>query len=156
MWRALLESCSRETIYARFRYLFQWSSRQAAIRYCFIDYDREIAIVAETVVDGRRQIVGVGRLVSDPNLDSVEYAVLVTDLWQNRGLGGLLTDVCVDIARAWGVERVVAVTTSDNGRMIAVLEERGFTLTPGEDGLIDVVLEIGEGGLCEDGGPPTT
>jgi len=142
LWRALLASCSRETIYARFRYFFQWSSKQAAIRYCFIDYDREVAIVAETEEGGERQIVGVGRLVADPDLETVEYAVLVTDAWQNRGLGGVLTDYCVDIARGWGIRRVVAVTTADNPRMIAVLTERGFTMEPGEQGVVNVSLDL--------------
>jgi acetyltransferase len=141
-WRELLASCSRETIYARFRYLFQWSTKQAAIRYCFTDYDRELAMVAETEEGGTRHIVGVGRLVADPDHHSAEYAVLVTDAWQNRGLGGLLTDTCLDIARDWGVSRIVAVTTSDNARTLALLSERGFETTPGDEGLVDACLGL--------------
>jgi len=79
LWLEMLGSCSKDTIYERFRYFFNWDSHTAAVRYCFIDYDREIAIVAETMVDGVKKLVGVGRLVADPDHSSVEYAVLVTD-----------------------------------------------------------------------------
>jgi acetyltransferase len=138
MWKALLASCSPESRYARFRFLFQWSTHEVAARFCFIDYDREIAIVAERVQDGERSIVGVGRLIADPDHETVEYAVLVNDAYQNRGLGGVLTDYCLEIAKRWGLGRVVAVTTSDNTRMIALFEERGFTVQHGDDGLVSV------------------
>jgi acetyltransferase len=142
-WKAMLASCSRETIYSRFRYMFQWSTHQAAIRYCFVDYDREIAIVAEAEDGDERRLVGVGRLVADPDHESVEYAVLVTDAWQNRRLGALLTDYCLEIAAGWGAKRMVAQTTSDNRRMLALFERRGFVLTPAEDGLVDVSKPLG-------------
>lgn len=143
-WRALLASCSPEALYARFRYLFQWSTHEAATRYCFIDYDREIAIVAETEdgSGGGRALVGVGRLIADPDNETGEYAVLVTDAFQNRGLGGVLTDTCLEIARSWGIRRVVAETTADNVRMIALFQGRGFEVTAGEQGLVTVAKDL--------------
>lgn len=168
LWRQMLASCSRETIYSRFRYFFQWSEHKAAIRYCFIDYDRELALVAETAEDDapaaaatggagaggssgsgeaaggapRRRLVGVGRLVADPDHETVEYAVLVTDAWQNRGLGGVLTDACLQIAQRWGLRRIVAETTTENERMIAVFRRRGFRIDIDPDGrLVSVVKE---------------
>jgi len=143
MWMELLAGCSRESIYARFRHFFQWQSHQAAIRYCFIDYDREIAMVAEWNRDGRRELLGVGRLVADPDHESVEYAVLVGDKWQNRGLGSVLTECCLDIASRWGLKRVVAQTGSDNTRMLTLFKRLGFTTTPSADGsVIDAVKEL--------------
>ena len=135
-WMAMLASCSPETIYARFRYLFHWSTHQAATHFCFTDYDREIAIVAETKEVGQRRLVGVGRLVADPDRETVEYAVLVTDAWQNRRLGGVLTDYCLEIAAGWGLKRVVAQTTSDNVRMLASFATRGFHINPEEGGVV--------------------
>ena len=126
LWLDLLASCSRESIYSRFRYFFFWRSHEVASRYCYIDYDRELAVVAEVGTGPGRRLVGVGRLVAAPGRVSAEYAVLVQDAWQDRGLGGLLTDHCLDIARRWGVRTVTAITTTDNPRMIAVFEKRGF------------------------------
>lgn len=128
MWMNMLASCSRESIYQRFRYFFQWAYHDVAVRYCFIDYDREIAIVAELSENGERKLLGVGRLVGDPDLETAEYAVLVTDAWQDKGLGSLLTDYCIEIARQWGVKKIVAQTTSDNPRMIAVFQKRDFEI----------------------------
>jgi len=128
MWFELLDSCSRESIYSRFRYFFHWRTHEVASRYCFIDYDREIAIVAELNEDGKRRLLGVGRLVADPDHESVEYAVLVGDAWQNMGLGSLLTDYCYEIARHWGLKYMVAQTTTDNHRMVAVFRNKGFTI----------------------------
>ncbi len=143
LWMELLAGCSRESIYARFRHFFQWQSHQAAVRYCFIDYDREIAMVAELERDGRRQLLGVGRLVADPDHESVEYAVLVGDKWQNRGLGSVLTECCLEIAGHWGLRRVVAQTGRDNTWMLALFKRLGFVTTPTEDGsVIDAVMEL--------------
>ncbi len=130
LWMELLGSCSRESIYQRFRYFFQWANHEVAMRYCYIDYDREIAIVAEIEEAGEHKLLGVGRLVADPNLETVEYAVLVVDAWQDRGLGSILTDYCLDIVNRWGIEKIVAQTTSDNPRMISVFRKRDFDIKP--------------------------
>lgn len=132
LWMDMLANCSRETIYARFRYFFQWESHETATHYCYIDYDREIAIVAEYKGKEGRRLVGVGRLIAAPDHETVEYAVLVTDDWQNRHLGSVLTDYCLDIAEKWDVKQIVAETTTDNHRMISVLESRGFDIKTGE------------------------
>ncbi|MDZ7263661.1 MAG: bifunctional acetate--CoA ligase family protein/GNAT family N-acetyltransferase [candidate division KSB1 bacterium] len=128
MWMNMLASCSRESIYQRFRYFFQWAHHEVAVRYCFIDYDREIAIVAELNENGTRKLLGVGRLVGDPELETAEYAVLVADAWQDQGLGSLLTDYCIEIAQHMGVKKIFAQTTTDNPRMIAVFRKRNFDI----------------------------
>ena len=138
LWLAMLGSCSKETIYSRFRYLFDWSTHEVATRYCYIDYAREIAIVAEIGEGDGRRLIGVGRLIADPGHREGEYAVLVVDEWQGRELGGLLTDYCIEIARSWKLERVVAQTTTDNLPMIAVFERRGFDVVVGEDSAVAV------------------
>lgn len=143
LWMALLGSCSRESLYSRFRYLFFWQSHDVASRYCYIDYDREMAIVAESGEGDERRLAGVGRLVAEPGRGSAEYAVLVQDGWQNKGLGGMLTDFCLEIARLWGVTRITAITTTDNPRMVAVFEKRGFSVTRDvETSLVEVSKDL--------------
>jgi acetyltransferase len=128
LWFNLLDRCSQETLYQRFRYLFHWKTHQVASRYCVIDYDREMAIVAEHNEGDKKQLLGVGRMVADPDRKTAEYAVLIQDDWQNKGLGGLLTDYCLKIAADWGIGRLTAQTTSDNPRMVAVFRSRDFTI----------------------------
>jgi len=142
LWMDLLASCSKESIYSRFRYFFHWQSHEVATRYCHIDYDREIAIVAEITEAGKRKLLGVGRLIADPDHEEVEYAVLIADAWQKKELGSILTDYCLEIAAKWNLKRIVAQTTTDNSRMISVFKKRGFRITIGDDSTVDVVKEI--------------
>lgn len=128
MWHRLLSDCSAETIHLRFRCLFRTQDHELASRFCFIDYDREIAIVAEAEQDGERLLLGTGRLVADSDHRSAEYAVHVADPWQGIGLGSLLTDYCLEICQGWGVRNVVAEVARENSRMIRMFEHRGFKL----------------------------
>lgn len=143
MWIDMLASCSKESIYSRFRYFFQWASHEVAARYCYIDYDREIAIVAELGEGDSKKLIGVGRLIADPDHETVEYAILITDAWQNKDLGGMLTDYCFEIAKKWGLKKIVAQTTSDNKRMISVFEKRGFSVeVDPRSSLVEVVKSL--------------
>jgi acetyltransferase len=126
LWHELLRNCSERSIWLRFRYLFKESTHEMATRFCFIDYDRTMAIVAEIEAGGKRQLVGVGRLVADPDHGKAEYAVLVTDAWQGRGLGSLITDYCLEICSTWGINRIYAETTADNQRMQNILRRHKF------------------------------
>lgn len=141
-WLELLGNCSNETIYLRFRKLFEWNSPQVARSYCTIDLDREIALVAEVTIGNVRRIIGVGRLVLNQARDRIEYAVLISDDWQNKGIGGILTKYCLQIAREWKEKRVVANTTCDNRRVISVLRKNGFEVLR-ERGY-EVILEAPE------------
>lgn len=142
MWHAFVSNCSSESIHARFRYSFQGTTHDMATRFCFVDYDREIAIVAEIVEQDQRQIIGVGRLVADADQHEAEYAVLVEDRWQGQGLGSLLTDHCLDVCQEWGIQRIVAETAPDNHRMLDLFRKRGFqTDTTTEDDTVLLVKE---------------
>lgn len=144
LWLEFLGGCSRESIYSRFRYFFHWDSHEVATRYCYVDYNREIAILALITEAEKTKIIGIGRLIADPDHETVEYAVLITDSWQNRELGSLLTDFCMDIARNWKLKKFVAQTTTDNARIIKMFEKRGFEVAFNNDSTVDVWKEIGE------------
>ncbi|QDV23635.1 acetate--CoA ligase alpha subunit [Aureliella helgolandensis] len=128
MWHALVASCSSESLHLRFRYMFKATTHAMATRFCFIDYDREIAMVAETQENGERRLIGVGRLVADADHREAEYAILVSDPWQGIGLGSALTDLCLDICGRWGVRSVVAEMAQQNHRMVHMFELRGFEI----------------------------
>ncbi|MGD0898741.1 MAG: bifunctional acetate--CoA ligase family protein/GNAT family N-acetyltransferase [Thermoguttaceae bacterium] len=128
MWHELLASCSTQSIWFRFSYLFKQTTHEMASRYCYIDYDREMGIVAEVEEEGQRKLIGVGRLVADVDHDVAEYAVIVVDRWHGHGLGGTLTDYCLELAKKWGVKRVVAEVSKENVRMLATFRDRNFEL----------------------------
>ena len=72
------------------------------------------------------------------NHETAEYAVIVVDRWHGHGLGGLLTDYCLEVAKRWNVRRVVAETSKDNARMLATFRNRGFSMNDEQEE--DVVL----------------
>ncbi|MCX6246504.1 MAG: bifunctional acetate--CoA ligase family protein/GNAT family N-acetyltransferase [Bacteroidetes bacterium] len=143
LWLAMIGRCSKESLYSRFRYFFQWQSHETATRFCYNDYDREIAIVAELNEGTSKKILGVGRLIADPDHERVEYAILIEDAWQKKDLGNLLTDYCLEIANAWNLKSIIAQTTTDNKRMISVFRKRGFTIRINDrDSTVDVMKEL--------------
>ena len=143
LWLEMIGNCSKESLYSRFRYFFHWQSHEAATRYCYIDYDREIAIVVEKTENDKKELLGVGRLVADPDHETAEYAILIVDAWQQKDLGNILTDYCMEIASSWKLKRFVAQTTTDNKRMITVFRKRGFEVTVNStDSTVDVKKEL--------------
>lgn len=142
LWLDFLNSCSKDSIYSRFRYFFHWNTHEVATRYCYIDYNREIAIVAQIKDGNNSKIIGIGRLIADPDYEKVEYAVLITDEWQNKELGSILTDYCMEIAKKWNPKTFVAQTSTDNHRMIKMFEKRGFNIIKGADSTVNVRKEL--------------
>jgi acetyltransferase len=138
MWHHLLGTCSPESLRFRFSGMFQQTTHEMATRFCFIDYDREMAIVAEVEEEGQRRLISVGRLVADADHRTAEFAIIVTDAWQGRGVGGMMTDYCCEIAKQWGVREIVAETSKENAVMVRLFRSHGFEID--EDQEEDVVL----------------
>lgn len=108
----------------RFAGAMQSLNPALAAQLCQIDYDRHMALVLE---DGAGQILGVGRLASDPRGDAAEFALIVRSDHQNGGLGRLLLDAVLDHARACGLTEVWGDVAVDNPRMLEMAEAFGFT-----------------------------
>jgi acetyltransferase len=143
LWLVLLGSCSKDSIYHRFRYDFYFDSHEVASQFCFIDYDREIAIVAEhEKEDGTKELIGVGRLIADPDVEIMEYAVLITDKWQKKELGFTLTKYCLEIAKSRGIKKLAAETTRDNKPMISVFRKLNFKIRFNEDTTVSVNKDL--------------
>jgi acetyltransferase len=98
-------------------------------RVCFIDYDREVALVADLRErDGSHKILGVGRLTKEHGLDEAEFAILVRDAWQGKGLGSELLRMLVQVGRKENVRRIVGHIMAENVMMKRVSDEVGFRL----------------------------
>jgi acetyltransferase len=142
MWHDLVASCSAESLRMRFNYMFKRTTHEMATRFCFVDYDREICIVAEVEEDGERKLISTGRLVADVNHEAAEFAVIVVDRWHGRGLGTLMTGYCLEVAKTWGVKRVVAETSKQNIPMLATFRGLGFEENRGEDDVVYLSKEM--------------
>lgn len=127
LWHDLIASSSLESIRFRFRSIFKRSNHHMAVRHCMIDYERELALVVEIGTEARRELIGIAQLITDLSHETAEFAVIVPDPWQGKGIGGLLLDYCLEVAVRWGISEMVAETDPENVRMLAIFDKRGFS-----------------------------
>jgi acetyltransferase len=100
-------------------------------RICFIDYDREMALVVDRKhpETGNHEVLGAGRLSKSHGTNEGEFAMLVSDVYQKQGVGTMLLEQLVQIGRDEGLERITAEILHENRAMQRVCEKVGFTLT---------------------------
>jgi acetyltransferase len=135
----------------RYRYfselkLDQRTAHERLTRVAFNDYDREMAIVVEHRDDqsGEPEILGVARLSKTPGRAEAEFAILLSDQWQNRGLGSRLLRLLLQIARDERLARVTANILPDNLEMQRVCEKLGFRLERSlDEPLVIATIDLG-------------
>ena len=142
------EALSERTVYQRYLQMLHLSQRIAherLTRICFIDYARQMAIVAEREIPGtsEKQIIAVGRLQGITGATESEFAVVVADEYQKTGLGTELLRRLIEIGRAEGVKVITADILAENSAMQKVSEKLGFKLIrePG-DPVVSARLEL--------------
>ncbi|HZP81759.1 MAG TPA: GNAT family N-acetyltransferase, partial [Chthonomonadaceae bacterium] len=124
------ETLSEQSVYLRYCHLMKLSQRVAherLIRICFNDYDRELALVAETTdpQTGQRELMGVARLTR-LNSATAEFALLISDKYQGRGLGTELLRRLLEVARQEGIHHVTADILANNWVMQHIAAKLGF------------------------------
>lgn len=121
------ETLSDRSVYFRYLQALNLSQRVAherLIRICFNDYDREIALVAVR----EDEIMGVGRLHKGRGSTEAEFALLISDAHQGKGLGTAIMGRLLDVARSEGVRKVTADIHADNSAMQAIARKAGFKI----------------------------
>ena len=127
-------SHSERTIRMRFFGMVKQLSRDSLIRLCHLDYDRAMALVAEfRDAEGRPHLCGVSRYYLDPASRKAEFAIVVGDPWQGKGLGYHLMSRLVDAAKQNGAVQLVGTVLRENDAMLNLMREMGFTQGPDED-----------------------
>ena len=124
-----LGKCSEETIYFRyFRLIKKWT-HEMLIRFTQNDYDREMGLMAIGQPPGPEIMMGVSRLVMEANRETGEFAVIVADPWQGKGLGPKLVEEVTGIARERGVKLLWGEVLASNQPMLDMVKRLGFSLT---------------------------
>jgi len=141
----LFQTFSEATMRLRFFRVIREVSHQTMARYCNIDYDREMSIVAELVDDGKRRVIGMVRIVIEPDGQSGEVAVVVGDPWQNRGLGTMMLDYIIEISRDMGLKRVFGEILAENTKMMHICYTRGFEIKPVDEETYLATLNLEKG-----------
>ena len=138
----MLDTMSEETLRGRFFENLIHVNHEMLVRFTNIDYDREMAIVAELTRGKKKRLIGVGRLLGEADRGCGEFAVVVHDDYQGKGLGFKLTDVIIGIAQEKGLREVTGYIDSNNRRMLKVVEELGFIAQANVDGVTTVRLGL--------------
>jgi acetyltransferase len=136
LWTEMIESLSPATAELRFFGPVKEVTKSMGVRYCHIDYDREIAIVAVRAPKGKKKelMVGVARLaIETANPEEGEFAVLVRDDYQRKGVGGELMDKLIQAARDRHVREIHGDVLASNMRMQGFAESLGFEVLPGSE-----------------------
>ena len=137
MLQALVRGLSPESRYFRFASTLPELPLRLLARFTLIDYDREMALVAvvknmSTEADGSthetERIVGVSRVVTNPDGSSCEFALLVADDFTGRGLGTRLMLSIVETARRMGLSEVMGLILTNNTPMLKLVKSLGFTV----------------------------
>lgn len=135
----LFKTLSEETMRFRFFQIIKEMSHETLIRYCSVDYDREVGIVAEIHRD-KREIIGTGRLIVEPGRKTGEFAVVVGDKWQGQGLGSKLMDNIVEIGKDMGLDTIYGLVSSENTKMVELCTKKGFRTERFDDELTKATL----------------
>lgn len=139
---------SEESVYFRYFHLMTLSHRIAhdrLTRICFIDYDREMALVVDRKDPdtGEHIILGAGRLSKSHGVNEAEFAMLVADHYQKQGLGSELLQQLIQIGKDENLDAITAEILHENRPMQRVCEKLGFTLKRTPD-FVEAYLPLGE------------
>jgi acetyltransferase len=144
LWLEMFQNFSEESIRFRFFQIIKDTPHETRVRYCNIDYDREIAIVPELTEDGRKKILGVARVSIEPDRKAGEIAFIVADPWQGLGLGTKMVDYTLEICKDMKIETVYALILPDNYRAISLMKKMGFTIEYSGEGTVRATLNLKE------------
>jgi len=140
---ALFKTVSEETIVFRFNQRLSDMPHERLARYCQLDYEREFAFVA-LVKEGpeRERIIADVRMLKMPDFETAELAIIVADEWQGHGIGSMLIDYCIRIAREMAVKTLWMEILRTNSRMLHLAAGSGFKEILSDEDMVKVALDL--------------
>ncbi|XZG71507.1 bifunctional acetate--CoA ligase family protein/GNAT family N-acetyltransferase [Chitinibacteraceae bacterium HSL-7] len=144
MMARFVDGLSDETRYNRYMNALKSLPQAMLARFTQMDYAREMALVATRGEGDSEAILGVARFTVNPDYDSCEFAVVIDDSMQGKGLGGRLMDALFNAARDMGLDTVEGEVLASNKTMLHFMRRLGFTVQahPEDDGLKWVVKQL--------------
>ncbi|MCK5163674.1 MAG: GNAT family N-acetyltransferase [Desulfobacula sp.] len=119
-------SLSPRSVYMRFFSPVKQLSKIMLIKLTQIDYDREIALVALMGKGQDKKIVGVCRIILEPDKTLGEFAMAISDEWQGKGIGSSLLKLCLKAAHSMGIKRIMGIVLAENIQMQQLGRKMGF------------------------------
>lgn len=120
------EKLSTQTVYLRFFTPLKQLPKRMLIQLTQIDYDREVALVALFPAQSGEKIIGSARIIFTANGTEGEFAIMLSDSWQGKGIGAALLKSCLAFSKRYGLKRVFGVVLRENRQMLRLADKLGF------------------------------
>ncbi len=139
-----VRNLSEESRYYRFMDTLRELSPQMLSHFTHVDYDRHMAFIAVTGEGARETEIAVARYIVSDDATSCEFAVVVADAWQRKGVGTLLMRTLIETARARGLRRMFGEVLAGNHKMLELMQRLGFQLKldPGDPRLMRAEIRL--------------
>jgi len=128
MEQEFVRNLSQNSRYFRFMNTVRELNPAMLIRFTQIDYDREMAFVAVREEGGRKIEIGVARYVTNPDAQTCEFALVVADPWQGKGVGRRMLERLIEVARRRGLRTMVGHILGGNQAMLGLCKTLGFKI----------------------------
>ena len=155
---AFVHGLSEQSRYLRFMFAIHDLTPPQLARFTQIDYDREMALIAVTDTPAGEQQIGVARYITLADEETCEFAIVVGDDWQGKGLARRLFGMLIDIARSRRLKVMTGVTLRENSRMLDLARAKDFGIRTDEDdpSLVLMTLDLQAAQPEQPGPDPTT
>jgi acetyltransferase len=128
-----VRNLSSESRYFRFMDSVRELSPRMLSHFTRVDYDCHMALIAVSVQDGNEIQVGVARYVAAEDRRACEFAIVIADDWQHKGLGARLMQSLISSARVAGIRVMYGEVLAGNQRMLQFTAKLGFRTRLAED-----------------------
>jgi acetyltransferase len=140
--RAFVHRLSDESRYFRFFYQLHELTPAMLARFTQVDYDRELALVVLSPTPKGEQFIAVARYIANPDHESAEFAIVVADEWQNRGVARKLMERLIAAAKMRGFLRLRGSVLRANQKMLRFTTGLGFRVLNDPDDSEQAIVEI--------------
>ncbi len=142
LWTDFVNSCSEKSLWLRFLSPFS-ATPERAQRFCNIDPEEEVAVVAEMNVRGQNKFLGIARLIKNKRFEGeVEYALIISDPWQKKHLGHVLSEQCIELAKQTGYKKIRSETLQENYAMLRIFKKCDFQFDGKDENMLSMSLDV--------------
>jgi len=141
---AFVHGLSEQSKYLRFMFALHELAPAMLSRFTQIDYDRELALIGVIAAPDGEQQIGVARYITLEDEETCEFAIVVGDEWQGKGLARQLFAALIAAARRTPLKVITGVTLRENSRMLDLARAAGFQLQtdPDDPSLVKMTLQL--------------
>jgi acetyltransferase len=139
-FKKFFKALSPASVHFRFLEIIKELPNEAVERYCDLDYNQEMAIVA--LPKGEDKIIAVARLILNLKDNRGEFALVIADAWQGFGLGTELLGDLIKIAKDYQLEELHCILSNDNYRMIGLAKKFGLKIKSTDGDTLEMTMKL--------------